>query len=82
MGVSIGKCLTTFQFIHVYSLFEFCCEYAPIKRNFKNVSCVTSVFFAFTVYFRNDPLREFCHIHLHFTAVGRQLEVYQELLKL
>ena len=34
------------------------------KRNIKNLICVTSVFFALTVYFLNNPLSEFCYIHL------------------
>jgi len=41
---------------------------------------VTYVYFDFTVYFASNPLSEFCHIHLNFTAVGRQHEVFWELL--
>jgi len=41
---------------------------------------LTSVFFAFTVYFANNPLTEFCYIHLNFTAVGRHHEYYRKLL--
>jgi hypothetical protein len=46
----------------------------------KNVICVSSVFFVFTDYIASNPLSEFCNIHLNFTAVGRQHEVYQELI--
>jgi len=56
------------------------CERTPINRNFKNVICVSSTFFAFTVYYTNNPLKEFCHIHLNINAVGRHHKVYQELL--
>jgi len=34
------------------------------------------MFFAFTVYYTNNPLSEFCHIHLNSTAYVRQLEGY------
>ena len=34
MGVSIGKCLTSIAIRHMVRLFEFYCEYTPIRRNF------------------------------------------------
>jgi hypothetical protein len=42
-----------------------------MKRNFKNIIGVTSVFFAFAGYLAIIPLSEFCHIHLNVTALGR-----------
>jgi len=50
------------------------------KKELQNVIGVTCVFFAFTVYLTSIPLSEFCHIYLNFTAVGRNHEVYRELL--
>jgi len=79
VGVSIAKCQTSIQIRHIARLFEFWCEYTP-KRGLWNLICVTSKFFAFTVYFSSNPLSEFCYIHLTFTAVGRHHEVFQELL--
>jgi hypothetical protein len=51
-----------------------------MKRKFKSIIGVTSVFFAFTVYLASIPLSEFCNIHLNPTAVGRHDEAYLELL--
>jgi hypothetical protein len=42
------------------------CERTPVSIYFKNLICVTSVFFAFTVHFANNLLSEFCYIHLTF----------------
>jgi hypothetical protein len=79
MGVSIVKCLTAVQIRHMIRLFEFWCECTPIRRHFKNLSCVTSVFFTFTVHFASNPLSEICYVHLCLTAVGRHHEGYRKL---
>ena len=49
-------------------------------RNFINQIFVTFVFFAFTVYFANNPLSELSYVHLKCSAVGSHHEVYQKLL--
>jgi hypothetical protein len=46
LRVGIGKCLISILIGHMVRLFEFC-----IRRNFKDVICVSSLFFAFTGYF-------------------------------
>jgi len=47
----------------------------------KNVICVSSVFFLYLqITFASNPRSEFCNIHLNYTTVGRQHEVYQELI--
>jgi len=47
---------------------------------FKNLICVTFVFFAFTDHFATNPLSEFCFVHLNLTSVVRHHEVYRKLL--
>ena len=58
MEVSIGECQTSVQIRQMVRLLEFYCELPPIRRNFKNVICVTPIFFAFTVYFVTNPVSE------------------------
>ena len=82
MGVSNVTCLTAVQIRHMIRLFELWCECTPIRRHFKNLSCVTSVFFTFTVHFASNPLGEICYIHLNCTAVVRHRAVCRKLLYL
>jgi len=53
-----------------------CCH----KEELRNLICVTSVLFAFTVCIPSNSLTEFYYVHLKFTAVSRRHEVYQKLL--
>ena len=55
-------------------------NFTPVRKNFCNVICVTSVFFAFTVYFATSPVCESLQHSFNFAAVGRPHEVYLELL--
>jgi len=49
--VGVGKCLISIQIVHMFRLFEFYCECTLIRRNFKIVICVSSVFFALAHYY-------------------------------
>jgi len=80
MGVLVSKCLIYSEIRNIVRLFEIQCEFTLIRRNFRNVSCTTCVFFAFMDYFASNPLGESCHIHLNIGAGGRHCDVYLELL--
>ena len=67
------------NYTHVYTIWILVWMYSH-KKELQNVIGVTCVFFAFTVYLTSILLSEFCHIYLNFTAVGRNHEVYRELL--
>jgi hypothetical protein len=75
MEVIIGKSLTYIWSRHMGGLFAFYCECTVVKRKFKNIICVTSVFFAFTVYFANNPLSEFSHVHLKLVVLADILHI-------
>ena len=75
----IGKCLIYSQIKHMVQLFEFWFECSLIIWNFRNIICVSSVFYIYT-FLCSNPQSEFFNIHLNFTSACRHHEVYRELL--